>query len=192
MLESEMRELSGHGGPAQVSFAGKSWAVRADGLAALLRYAQAGMAPPEEHRSPLAAMHRLLEDCITDFAGFSAAAFSSRVQDEEILDAARQLTRLYCARSHWEATRLIGFLAASLEELDGRLLLATGRGMASLSAREACNLAVTVCLEGRTEEDRDIFMEDLKFEGDPEGDALAAVRQMTADRKAREAEAAGG
>jgi hypothetical protein len=139
----------------------------------------------------LAAAHRLIEDCIPDFAGLSAAAVDARPGDGDILEFVNSLFRFYCCRSHWSAMRLLGYIAADMGEVDGKLLLAGSRGLAGFSAREACNLALAICVEGRNDEDKMFFMEDLEFEGDPEGEAMKAVRQMQADKKARE-ESLGG
>lgn len=115
-------------------------------------------------------------------------AFGAKADIEQIVAVSHQAVEFYCARNYWPAMRLIGYVADSLEEMDGNLLRDGGRGLASLTAREACNLALAVCLDGRSEEDRDIFLEDLNYEGNPEAEALALVRQMQADSKA----AAGG
>ena len=66
MTEDELRELRGYGGPPEIAFAGEQWKIRPDGLAALLRYT---LAPRDEDSewAALNALHRLLEDCITDF-----------------------------------------------------------------------------------------------------------------------------
>jgi hypothetical protein len=62
--------------------------------------------------------------------------------------------------------------------------------VARLSAREACNLALAILLDGRDEEDRAIFLQDLNYEGNPDAEAMALVRQMQAARAAAEAQAA--
>jgi hypothetical protein len=88
-------------------------------------------------------------------------------------------------------------MAGELNEFDGKALLRSGRGIAGLSAREACNLALAICLDGRDEEDRAFFLEDLNYEGNSEDEAMAMVRQMIAAKaeasaQAAEAEADGG
>ena len=82
------------------------------------------------------------------------------------------MIELTCARGFWPAMRLLGFLAGSLEEIDGQLLRSSGRGIASFTAREACNLALAICLDGRDEESRQEFYDDLNYEGSPDAEAL--------------------
>lgn len=193
MTEDEIRDLTPYGGPPEVTFCGSQYAIRGDGFAALLRYARASateLGKEEENGARrLAAVYQLLEDCVTDFPDFAAAALRGKAGTDEIMAVVQRLTEYYCARGHWPAMRLIGFIAGDFGALDGMCLHKTGRGLAGLSAREACNLALAICLDGRSEEDRDIFLEDLEYEGNPEAEALAMVRQMQADR-ARAAEAA--
>lgn len=190
MREREFRDLAGY--PPALRFAGRDWDTRDEGgLGALLRYTRAAAAAkgaPEAAQRVmiLSAAHRLIEDSITSFADFSEAAFTARPADEDILEVVAALFRFYCCRSHWSAMRLLGYVTASMAEIDGKLLLAGGPGLAGLSAREACNLALAICIDGRNDEDRMFFLEDLEFEGDPEGEAMKAVRQMQADRKERE------
>ena len=98
--------------------------------------------------------------------------------------------------------RLLGWTAAHLPERDGAALM-NGRSLAGLSPRQACNLAfgdqpgvtaatVATLLAGHENpEDRDTFTEDLMFDGNPEADAMAAVREMQRVQQAQE-EAAGG
>lgn len=186
MTEDELRELRGYGGPPEIAFAGEQWKIRPDGLAALLRYT---LAPRDEDSewAALNALYRLLEDCITDFAAFSHSAFSAKAEVAEMQAVAEKLFGFYCARDFWPASRLIGILAGRLDEIDGQLLRSSGRGVASLSAREACNLTLAICLDGRDEDSREEFFVDLEYEGNPDEEAMALVRQMQADRKAREA-----
>jgi hypothetical protein len=137
----------------------------------------------------MSALYRLLEDCVIDFAGFSAAAFDAKAEVEEMQDLAKKLTEFYCARNFWPASRLIGYVAGSLDEMDGQMLRSSGRGLASLSAREACNLALAMCLEGRDEDGRQEFLIDLDYEGNPDAEALELVRQMKEARAAAAAAA---
>jgi hypothetical protein len=172
VTEDELRELAGYPGPPEVTFAGQQWKVRSDPLAALLRYVLADIKakPEEDAESPaLAAMHRLLEDCLVDFAAFSAAAFAAKVTFDDIQAVAKAVIEYTCARNFWPATR----------------------GLTSLTAREACNLALAVCLEGRDEESRQEFFIDLSYEGSPEAEALAALREYKAAQAAA-AEASDG
>ena len=191
MTEDELRELAGHGGAAEVTFAGQQWKIAGDPLFALLRYALAGTsARPEgdDSGASLAALHQMMEGCLVDFAAFSEAALATKAGLEEVQAAARTVIELSCARGFWPALRLLGYLASSLEEIDGQLLRSTGRGLTSLTAREACNLALAICLDGRDEEARQEFFADLNYEGSPEAEALAALREY----KAAQQEAAGG
>jgi hypothetical protein len=194
VTEDELRELAGYPGPPEVTFAGQQWKVRSDPLAALLRYVLADIKakPEEDAEGPaLAAMHRLLEDCLVDFPAFSAAAFTAKVTFDDIQAVAKAVIEYTCARNFWPAMRLLGYLAGSLEEIDGNLLRTSARGLTSLTAREACNLALAVCLEGRDEESRQEFFIDLSYEGSPEAEALAALREYKAAQAAA-AEASDG
>ncbi len=182
MTEDELRELAGYGGPAEVTFMGEQWAIRSDGLTALIRYSHsAGL---EDSTAAMAAVYQLIADVITDFAAFERAAFTGKAKESDVTSLVHDIIEHYCARNRWPAMRLIGQFGASLEEIDGKLLLATGRGVAGLSAREACNLALTLYLDGRDEEDRGFALEDLNYQGNPEGDALKLLRQMQAEAKA--------
>jgi hypothetical protein len=201
MTEDEIRELAGYGGPDELSFLGETYKIRKDGLAALLRYSIASGQPPGEDQDQpysedraqtraMAAMYGLLEECVTDFGSFAVAAFLSKAVADDIVQVSWQLIEHYCARNHWPAMRLIGHIAQGLEEFDGNFLRATGRGLTSMNAREACNLALAILLDGRNAEDRELFLEDLNYQGNPEAEALAMVRQMQRDKAAaaREAE----
>lgn len=69
-------------------------------------------------------------------------------------------------------------------ELDGRLILNTGRGLEWLDARQACNVAVAVLLEGVDEAGREKFWQDLEV---PLGPSAETVRMMEEYRQARQA-----
>ena len=183
MREDELRELAGYPSAPEISFMGQAWAIREDGLPALIRFSLASRSDNPEEGTPLAVVYRLLEDCITDFSEFAQAAFDAKAEMEDLTAAIHQLASWYCARNHWPALRLIGYVAENLQELDGKLIRAGGCGIAGLSAREACNVALAACLEGRDEEDREMFLMDLDYEGDPASEALAQLRQMQAARK---------
>jgi hypothetical protein len=161
MDERDLRELCGVPADPQVTFLGESYAIQEDGLVALIRFARAATTDNPEQPVPLTAVYRLLEDCLTDFGAFAARALASRAEMSDITPVMNELVSWYCARSHWPAMRLIGYVAGNLDELDGQLLRAGGRGILSLSAREACNLALATCLDGRGEDDREVFMTDL-------------------------------
>lgn len=193
-IESEIRDWLGYGEPV-LPFMGEEFAIRDDGLIPLLRYARTTAAHPgdddEAQQTHMGSMHRLLDDCVMDFAGLQQHGFRQKAQMSDIVGSVNFLISFYCARKHWAAMRLIGYVAENFEELDGQLIRNTGQSLARLSAREACNLALAILLDGREEEDRIVFMEDLNYEGNPGAEALAMVRQMQADKRARE-EAAGG
>jgi hypothetical protein len=187
LTERDLRELGGFPAGPEITFLGEAHPIREDGLAALLRYARASSEGDKEGGG-LAAAHRLLEDCVTDFPRFAAAAMAGKAQDEDIQGAVRQLVEFYCVRKYWPAMRLIGYVALNLDEADGQMIRSTGRGLVGLSAREVCNMTLAKCLEGLPEDEREIFIEDLEYEGNPEAEALAMVRQMQADKAAREAQ----
>lgn len=193
--EDGLRDLAGFGGPAQLTFMGEVFTFRPDGLVPLLRFASAG--PAEDatteqaaESAALSAMYGLLEECVTDFSRFRELALSAKARLDDIIAAVQHLIEFHCARSHWPARRLLAYIAQSADEFDGRALMKTGRGLAGLSPREACNLALVICLDGRDEEDRAIFLEDLNHEGNPEAEAQAAVRAMMAARAQASAQAA--
>lgn len=198
--ENGLRELAGYGGPAEVTFMDETFALQDDApLIPLLRFT--GSRPPEtadEDRiesHALAVMYRLLEETVSDFPRFANVALASKAGIGDITPVVQQLIEFYCARSHWSARRLLAFIAANIGEFDGGCLQRTGRGLAGLSPREACNLAMAICLDGRGEEDRATFLEDLEYEGNPEAEAMAQVRQMMAAKAqapAQAAEAAAG
>jgi hypothetical protein len=161
----------------------------------LLRFAGSGpgkeTATDEEAQTvAMAAMYGLLEECVTDFPRFCETALSAKAVMGDITAVMQRLIEFYCARSHWPARRLLGFMAGDLNEFDGKALMRSGRGIAGLSAREACNLALAICLDGRDEEDRAYFLEDLNYEGNPEEEAMAMVRQMMAAKAEASAQAA--
>lgn len=197
--EDSLREMLGYG-QRRITFMGREFTIQPDGLVPLLRYVMSisaqhdkpghDVTDEERGNTALAAHYGLLEDCIEDFGAFSALALEAKATLEDVADAVTGLIGYYCARSHWAAQRLLAYIAQHLEEIDGQLIRAGGRGVTSLSAREACNLALAICLDGRDEEDRAIFLDDLNYEGNPEAEALALVRQMQAARASAEAQAA--
>jgi hypothetical protein len=194
MTEDELRELAGVPVRPEVVFLDTAYKIREDGLAPLLRFTRDSSDNPNpEAGTPLPVIYRLLQDCLIDFGAFEAAALAGRADMGDLRPVINALISFYCGRSHWPAMRLIGFIAANLDELDGRLIRAGGRGVASLTAREACNLALAVCLDGRSEEDRQVFMSDLLYEADATLDALAQLREFQRQKaEAEAAEAAGG
>jgi hypothetical protein len=189
MTEDELRELNGYQAAPLVSFLSQTFKIREDGLAALIRFARGASNENPEAGIPLPVIYRLLEDTIIDFAEFSALAVRARADMSDLRPVIDYLASWYCGRNHWPAMRLIGYVAGNLDELDGQLIRTAGRGIASLSAREACNLALAICLDGRNEEDRQVFMTDLNYEGDASADALAQLREF---QRAQKAAADGG
>lgn len=197
--EDGLRDLAGYGGPAQVIFMDQVFALTPDTLVPLLRFA--GSSPPEDaddngvQNHALATMYRLLEETIADFPRFTETAIAAKATISDITPVVQHVIEFWCARGHWPARRLLATIAVNLEEFDGGSLQRTGRGLAGLSPREACNLAMAICLDGRGEEDRATFLEDLEYEGNPEAEAMALVRQMKAAQAqaaAQEPEAAAG
>lgn len=186
MTEDEIRELMGYGGPREIEFAGQQWKIRDDILAPLLTYAKASLKSGMEgdETEGLAALHLLLEGCLVSFGEFSRAAYDAKADLEDIQDIGRRLVEVACARGFWPSMRLLGYIIGSMDEFDGLSLKATGRGIAHLSAREACNLAMAICLEGRDEEDRQTFFDDLNYEGSPDAEALVKLREYQAQQKA--------
>jgi hypothetical protein len=180
VTEEEARALAGYSSEPVIPFCGRDWKIRDDGMFALLTYVSAD----GEKSNPMAIVHRLLEMTVTSFAEFGDHAQQVKAKQEDIAVAAEYLVEFYCARPKWPAVRLLRFLAANFDEIDGMHLKGGGAGLTSLSVREACNLALAILLEGRTKDDREIFLEDLSYDGDPEGDALALVRQMQREKAA--------
>lgn len=184
MTEGELRELMGFGSIAKVTFADRDWEITPEAFGPLLRYirttlkSQASTEREHSRDIQLSALYGLLEGCVVDFHGFALVMFETKAGLEGLMEVTRQLVEFYCARPYWPALRLLTFLASSLDEFDGDFLRRSGRGIATLSAREACNLALAICLDGRSEEDRDAFYEDLNYEGSPEADAMEMVRRM--------------
>ena len=176
------------GGPelagGKVSFAGEDFELREDALAALITFVRVPGEEAGDGGTPLAAIYDLLSRVITDFPRFERAAFSTRAEIGEVSDLVGPVVSWYCGRSHWPAYRLLGFLAHNLEEIDGQLIRAGHGGVVTLTAREACNVALAICLDGRSDDDRDAFLMDLNYEGDAAGDALARLREWQRDRKA--------
>jgi len=196
VTEDEIRELAGYGGPLEAEFAGQRFRIRDDCLAALLTYATAGLkAEPDSDDDPtraLGALYLLLEQCLASFQAFSAAAQEAKADLDDIQAVARRVVELSCARGFWPSMRLLGFIASSLDEFDGMSLRGSGRGLTRLTAREACNLALAICLDGRDEESRQEFFDDLNYEGSPDAEALAAMRKWKAEQEAAAEAASGG
>lgn len=191
-------------------FLGRKYQVRTDGrLAAVLAYASVGQpTAPERVRleslgelgsggdvsetATLAAAHRLLEECLDDFGGFAIAAFEGKASAGQVRDAVMRVIEVITARPAMAALRLLGYITANLAEFDGGLLTAGGPGLAALSAREACNAAFARAL-GTVEPDRQAeWREDLYLDFSPEDEALAMVRKMQADQKAKQEQEAAG
>jgi len=185
VTEDELRVLGGAELPAGVvTFAGEEFALAGDGLAALIAFVRVPAEQDGEGGTSLAAIYELLSRVVTDFPRFERAAFSTRAGIGEVGGLVAPVVSWYCGRSHWPAYRLLGFLAHNLEEIDGQLIRAGHGGVVTLSARQACNVALAICLDGRSDDDRDAFMMDLNYEGDAADDALARLREWQRERKA--------
>jgi hypothetical protein len=189
----------------QVSFGGQPYRLARPALPPLIRYIlasrppqdpalTAGQADRQHGTAILAASHRLLQDTLDPAAwdGFAAAALAGKAGMDQITGVLRAVVEENTAWKYWPAMRLLGWLTQNLPERDG-VALAAGRGLAEMSPRQACNAAYATLLAGQENpEARDTFIEDLMFEGNPEGDAMAAVRAMQRAQQAQQEEAAGG
>lgn len=187
----------------EITFLDARYAVITDGtLAPLLRYCAAGQLPARERarleslgepakepgqQAILAASYSLLEDCLADFSDFSAAAFAGKVAGDDVQQAVMRVIEVITARPAMAGLRLAHDATASFAELDGILLLAGGRGVAGMSAREVCNTVFARRLSEQDPELRAEWVEGLYLDYDPQSQALQMVRQMQADRAAREA-----
>jgi hypothetical protein len=175
-----------------VALAGGTWRLRKPALPPLLAWlartpGSRDDTPARSRTAQLAASHRLLEAAVrrADWAALQDAAITSRAGEDDVQDAVRAVFEEWTAWRYWPAARLLAWLAAQLAERDGALLLRTGRPLSEMTPRQACNTAYAVVLDSmRSEEDRDQFIDDLFFEGDPDAAALAMVAQMRADRAA--------
>lgn len=147
----------------------------------------AGEAPTEQ--AGLAAAHWLLEDCLADFRAFSEAAIAGKALAEDIHTVVERIVEVLTARPALAGLRLLRHVASNLAELDGRLLLAGGRGIAALSVREVCNAAYAKMLDEVDPERRAEWIESLYLDYSPEERALEMVRQMQAARAAEKAAA---
>jgi hypothetical protein len=192
VTEDELRELGGIPAVPLVSFLSQTFKLREDGLAALIRFARGSASINPEASVPLPVIYRLLEDTIIDFGEFSTLAMDSRADMADLRPVINHIIAWYCGRSHWAAMRLLGYAAVNLEEMDGQLIRAGGRGVAALSAREACNVVLAICLEGRSEDDRQVFMTDLMYEADASADALQQLRAFQRAQTAAKEAADGG
>jgi hypothetical protein len=161
-----------------VSFFGEQYDVTGTGLVALLRYA--GQRKDPTGQVALAAVHRILEESLGDFTRFQNAAIEHKATPEQVMAVVCDIVEIHCARPWRAALRLLGYCAGSLAELDGKLLLTTGRGIGALTPRQLCNLAYAQLLDGRDEEQREEFTEDLYLDYDPEDEARKQVLAMIA------------
>lgn len=189
MTEDDFRVLAGLSRKPEISFMGELYEIRPDGLAALIRFHRGARTDDREAKTSLAVLYGFLEDCIIDFRAFEAAAMASQATMHDITPVINHLITWYCCRSHWPAMRLLGYASMNLEEIDGQLIRSGGRGITALSARELCDVSLAICLEGRNEDDREVFLTDLNYEGDAEADALAQLRQFQAAQAAAKAQA---
>jgi hypothetical protein len=145
--------------------------------------------PPAPAGSMLAAAHRFLEHTITasDWTRLQTTALASRAPQDAVQTLVRDVIEQQTAWKFWPATRLLRYITDTLAELDGDLLR-TGGSLAALTPREACNMAYALLLAARREpEDRDQFIDDLHYPGDPDAEALAQVRAMQAAQAAQQA-----
>lgn len=188
-----------------VIFLGVPYRVATRGrLAPLLRYAALGQPTArvraqmeslgDEHadgdlpsqQSSLAAAHWLLEDCVSDFRAFENAALAGKASSGDVHAAVERVVEVQTARPPLAGLRLLRHVTGNLAELDGLLLLAGGGGIAALSAREVCNICYAKLLGETDPEHRAEWVEGLYLDYNPEEQAMEQVRQMQADRAARE------
>lgn len=179
----------------EVSFLGETYTLRENGgLIALLRYASRGgeqeADPANAQSSAFAGIHELLSECIREdqWAKFEQAALDGKADMDDVLPVVHRAIEVYTARPYWPGMRLLAWSAYSLGELDGQVLRGTGRSLATFTAREVCNLMFAWRVENLDDEERQIFLDDLYYEGNPEAEALEMVRRMREDQaRARDA-----
>lgn len=184
---------------ARIEVCGKQFALLdTGGLIPLLRYIGKAQHAPEDEQAAgqaqLAAMHELLEACVAPGAwqAFEAHCIDAKASTADISPAIETVISLYTARPYWAGLRLLASTVDRLGELDGMVLRGTGRGLASFTAREVCNLMLTLLLEGKDEEERAFLLEDLYLPYSPEALALENVKRMMADRAAADKAAQDG
>jgi hypothetical protein len=210
--EEGMRQLQAalEGVPTEleVKFLGHSYPVSGKlPLIAILRYAATGSGTPAQRaeaetlgddgkyshpsdQAMMAATYQFLSECMTHevFGSFQEAAIRGKVSVEEITDTLSQAISALAARPWRAALRLLRVAALDFAQVDGELLLAGGPGLVGLSIRQVCNVIFAREYARIDEDHRAEWVEELYLDRDPEGDALAMVRQMQRDRKLREAE----
>jgi len=197
--EEEFRQLQaeveGIDSAHSLSYAGRSWPLRDGGdLVALLRYASLSLArqgtprgsdaETEVNQRVLAATHRVLSECIADFAAFQEHAIASKITEEQVAELTNRVIEILTARPAHAAIRLLGWIVHNLGELDGKLLITTGAGAAGRSARQMCNIAFTMLVEQLEPERREEWIADLNAKEDPQQTALRLALEMIEKKKA--------
>lgn len=134
----------------------------------------------------MAAAHRVLEECLNPacWPDFQEAAIMGKVTGDQVFAVVQQIVEVHTARPWRTGMRLLSYATGNLAELDGTLLLTTGRGVGDLTPRQLCNLVLAQLLQGKDAEQRAEFLEDLYLDFDPEEEARAKVMQMIADKEA--------
>lgn len=185
----------------KITLDGRDFSLRPDGgLVALFTYVSRGY---QEHDSDdargqasMAAMHALLEASVEagQWDAFQQHALACKPAVEDVEVCIRQIIEAYTARPYWAGMRLLASAASEMAELDGAVLMGTGRGVASFTAREVCNLQLARILQGMDADTREITIEDIYLDYSPEQVSLDAALRMIADKNRRKAEeeAAGG
>lgn len=180
-----------------VTLCGRSFPLRpGGGLIALFRYVSRGTEEQDgdtgRNQAAMAAMHELLEDSVVPekWPEFQRHALAAKATAEDVEPCIRQVIEAYTARPYMPGLRLLGGAAAGMAELDGMVLMGTGRGIATFSAREVCNLQLARLIQHMDQDAREVFLEDLYLDYSPEAVALAAAQAMIADKKRKAAEEA--
>jgi hypothetical protein len=208
--EEELRrlqaEIEGTDPEHQLEFLGVKYPVRpaTGGLIAVLRYCRLASGKEPENETEqlnrtsawLAATYRLLSEVIepASWYDFQQAALDGKASQDDVEQAVSRVLEIYTARPSVAAVRLLAWASAHLAEMDGQLLRGgTALGLASLTARQLCNIIFTARLESmETDEQRQDFRDDLNSVETAEGRALKAALDMIERRKAQEAQDGAG
>lgn len=164
-----------------VDFGGERFEVTGTALVPMLRYA--GQRKDASGQVALASVHRILEECLDDFRRFQDTALRIKATMEEITEIVQQVIEIHCAYPWQAALRLLGYAVMNLGELEGHQLAQSGHGLGDLTPRQLCNLCLTLLIEGRDEEQRAEFLEDLYLDFDPDSEARRQVLEMIASRE---------
>lgn len=185
----------------KVTLLGRDFPLRpGGGLITLFRYVSRGTQEQQDATArgmaQLAAMYDLLQDSVvaSEWPKFEDHATSAKATAEDVDPCIRQLIEAYTARPYWAGLRLLSTAAEHMAELDGAVLMGTGRGIATFSAREVCNLMLYRLLASQPGDDeRELFMEELYLDYSPTDIAMnQTLAMIEAKAKAKAEEAASG